>query len=104
MGKHYCTNCSTPLTLAGECPQCKQINTLYDFKKCAFTHEGKQCPAAGSISQGTKGEGRFFCAAHYRTRDNKTESINILNEYLLHGVPTKKDWRDELMEKYINGE
>lgn len=102
MAKHYCTNCSMPLTLNGKCPQCSQVNYTDQNKQCAFSYQGKRCPASGSISTSVKGDGRYYCASHFRSRDNWDESVKIMNEYLIHGVPIQKDWRDELIEK-LNG-
>lgn len=100
MAHHYCTNCSNPLDLNNHCSVCSQINFIPNDHQCAFVHDGKQCPAMGSISTSING-GRFFCGAHYRNRDNLKDSIDILNQYITFGVPTQKDWRDELIDQAI---
>ena len=104
MAKQYCTNCGTPLALDGNCKQCRQINPIKEYsKQCAFSHGGKQCPAPGAVSQSVKGDGRFYCGAHFRARHSKEESILIMENYIKYGVPERPDWRDELIEKLNNG-
>lgn len=102
----YCSQCGEMLTLSNTCARCGHImpTTNINDGQCEFMHGAKRCPAQGTISPSINGDGRWYCEKHYRNRHDKQVSIDILENYLIHGVPDLKDWRDILLEKHLNGD
>ena len=93
------------MDLSGECSSCKHVD--HDAKKdhrCAYVMMGRQCPAVGVISKSVTGGNRFYCAAHFRALDNPSIAQSILDDYELHGLPDREDWRDKLIREYDEGQ
>ena len=97
---NYCVNCGNPLTLDNECNVCGHlvIQERRENHKCEFRHGNNYCPAKATIKSE---RGSWLCSAHYRCRENKTQSVKILEDFLTFGIPAVKDWRDQLLEQHV---
>lgn len=49
---------------------------------CSWLSNGEQCRFPGSISEAVKGDGRWLCALHYRSKDDPVLSDEIVSRSL----------------------
>lgn len=49
---------------------------------CSWVSNGEQCRFPGSMSDGLKGDGRWFCALHFRSKDDPIACDEIVQRSL----------------------
>ena len=54
---------------------------------CAWTTGGQRCQNPGSLSEGTKGDGPWYCAPHFRC-DTQAEGMRIIVESMRKPEPS----------------
>ena len=102
---NYCSNCGLPLDLSGKCSTCNHIDhEAKHSQQCAYTMQGRQCPAPGVLSKSVTGGDRYYCAAHFRATGNTPLCEAIVDDYELNGLPDRRDWRDILIEQHMGGD
>ena len=60
--------------------------------KCAWSSGHIRCPAMGTLSSNTKGNGPYYCRWHYFNLGDFQHGLKVTEDMIKNGVPNKKDW------------
>lgn len=85
----------------GKFRQEQKEQTQTQDRQCAYHAGTVRCRHTGSMSHGTKGEGPFYCAFHFRNNDPYSNDAQQEAYYSQRNPDhhKKTDWREELLEK-----
>jgi len=118
-----CPECNNPMKQHDKCETCGWSRTVersngnpyrhgikigdrWIDKQCAWNDHGQQCPDYGSMSQGTSGEGPWYCSRHYAalmgwdwSPAKPNPNTPVVEEVLKRLKPQDKSKNHELMAR-----